>query len=118
MQNQSWKIRFKGGKGDRSLASINFFSVDHSIQAWVKADGCPEKPAVSDEPKTVDDGTAVERKTYGPGKEGAEVILFTISGGGHAWPGRDAKIRFLGKSTKNISANDLMWEFFMRHPMK
>ena len=24
----------------------------------------------------------------------------------------------LGKSTKDISANDLMWEFFQKHPMK
>lgn len=24
----------------------------------------------------------------------------------------------LGKTTSNISANDLMWEFFKRHPMK
>ena len=44
-------------------------------------------------------------------------ILFTISGGGHTWPGQDPKAQFLGKSTKNISANDLMWEFFQRHPL-
>ena len=30
-------------------------------------------------------------KTYGPGKDGAEVILFVINGGGHAWPGRNAR---------------------------
>lgn len=39
------------------------------------------------------------------------------NGGGHTWPGRDT-VRFLGKSTHNISANDLMWDFFKRHPMK
>jgi poly(3-hydroxybutyrate) depolymerase len=31
--------------------------------------------------------------------------------------GRDPRVEFLGKSTKNISANDQMWEFFKRHPM-
>ncbi|MGO9112397.1 MAG: alpha/beta hydrolase family esterase [Thermoguttaceae bacterium] len=111
-------VPFKGGAGERSLASINFFSVDRSIQAWVKANGCPEKPAVADEAKKFDDGTTVQRKTYGPGKDDSEVVLFVINGGGHAWPGRDAKLQFLGKSTKNISANDLMWEFFKWHPMK
>jgi polyhydroxybutyrate depolymerase len=65
-----------------------------------------------------DDGTTVERRTCGPGQDGAEVVLFVIHGGGHAWPGRDVNLPFLGKSTKNISANDLMWEFFKRHPMK
>jgi polyhydroxybutyrate depolymerase len=69
-------------------------------------------------PTKIDDGTTVQRKTYGPGKDGAEVILFVINGGGHTWPGREIGQRLLGKSTKNISANDLMWEFFKRHPMK
>jgi polyhydroxybutyrate depolymerase len=111
-------LPFKGGIGDKSLARIVFVSVDETIRAWVKADGCPEKPVVTDMPKKSDDGTSVQRKTYGPGKNGAEVVLFVINGGGHTWPGRDPKVQFLGKSTKNISANDLMWEFFKRHPMK
>jgi polyhydroxybutyrate depolymerase len=109
---------FKGGKGDRSLASINFYSVDHSIRAWVKANGCPEKPVVTDLPDKADDGMTVRRKTYGPGRDGAEVVLVEIEGGGHTWPGRDPVVRFLGKSTKDISANDLMWEFFKKHPMR
>ena len=78
----------------------------------------PETPVATVEPKKTDDGTTVQRKTYGPGKAGAEVVLFVINGGGHTWPGRDPRVRFLGKSTQNISANDLMWEFFQRHPMK
>jgi poly(3-hydroxybutyrate) depolymerase len=45
-------------------------------------------------------------------------LAIEIMGGGHTWPGRDPKVRFLGKYTKNISANDLMWEFFKKHPMK
>jgi polyhydroxybutyrate depolymerase len=109
-------LPFKGGKG-KGVSGTDFYSVEHSTQAWIKTDGCPEKPVVKDLPKKVADGTTVQRKTYGPGKDGAEVILFTINGGGHTWPGRDT-IRFLGKSTHNISANDLMWEFFKRHPMK
>ena len=54
------------------------------------------------------DGTVVEIKTYGSGKEGAKVVLVIIEGGGHTWPGRETPLTFLGKSTKNDSANDLM----------
>jgi polyhydroxybutyrate depolymerase len=108
---------FNGGKGTRSVTRTRFFSVEHSIMAWVKADGCPETPVITDMPKKADDGTTVRRKTYGPGKEETEVVLFVIDGGGHTWPGRDTA-RFLGTSTHSISANDLMWEFFQRHPMK
>ncbi len=107
-------LPFKGGIGEKSIAQVVFVSVDHTIQTWVKADGCPEKPVVTDEPKKADDGTTVQRKTYGPGRDGAEVVLFTIHGGGHTWPGRDPRVQFLGKSTQNISANDLMWTFFQQ----
>jgi polyhydroxybutyrate depolymerase len=110
-------LPFKGGKG-KGVSGTDFYSVDHSIQAWVKANGCPETPVVTDEPKKTDDGTCIQRKTYGPGEAGAEVVLLVINGGGHTWPGRDPRVRFLGKSTQNTSANDLMWEFFKKHPMK
>jgi polyhydroxybutyrate depolymerase len=33
-------------------------------------------------------------------------------------PKEEPRLKVLGKSTKNISANDLMWEFFEKHPMK
>jgi polyhydroxybutyrate depolymerase len=107
---------FGGGKG-KGVSGTNFFSVEHSIRAWVKADGCPEMPVITDEPYRADQRITVQRTTYGPGKDGSEVVLITINGGGHTWPGRDT-VGFLGKSTHEISANDLMWEFFKKHPMK
>jgi polyhydroxybutyrate depolymerase len=109
---------FGGGRVDFGLSTVNFYSVEHSIGAWVKANGCPQQPAIADEPDEADDGMTVERQTHGPGKDGAEVVLMIIKGGGHTWPGRDPSFPHLGKSTKDISANDLMWEFFEKHPKK
>ena len=107
---------FKGGLGT-GLSGTNFYSVEHSIRAWVKANGCPETPEITELPDKVDDGTKVTRQSYGPGKNKSEVVLYIIHGGGHTWPGRDSRVsNQLGKSTKDISANDLMWEFFKRHP--
>lgn len=108
---------FKGGKG-KGLSGTEFYSVDHSIQAWVKANGCDKEPVVTTIPDTAKDGTTITRKTYGSGKDGSEVVLVVIENGGHTWPGQEPRLRFLGKSTKNVSANDLMWEFFQKHPMK
>ncbi|MBC7817438.1 MAG: dienelactone hydrolase family protein [Planctomycetaceae bacterium] len=109
---------FQGGRGEDSLTGTKFYSVEHSINAWVKANGCDEKPAVTELPDKTDDGTRVTRKVWSNGREGSEVILFEIQGGGHTWPGRPAAVRFLGTTTRDINANDLMWEFFQRHPMK
>jgi polyhydroxybutyrate depolymerase len=109
---------FKGGKGTRSISGTDFYSVDHSIKAWVRANGCPEEPVVIKLPDTVEDGMTVTKKSYGPGKGGAEVVLIEIEGGGHTWPGQEPRVKFLGKTTKDISANELIWEFFQKHPMK
>ncbi|HVC98315.1 MAG TPA: PHB depolymerase family esterase [Pirellulales bacterium] len=108
---------FHGGKGERSASGTSFLSVEHTIGAWVTANGCPETPTVAQEPNKSGDGMTVERRTYGPGNGGAEVVLIAIEGGGHTWPGRQPRFALLGKSTKDISANDVMWEFFQRHPM-
>ena len=67
-------------------------------------------------PDTADDGTRVERESYGPGQEGTEVILYRIEGGGHTWPGRPWTLSWLGKTTRDIVANDLIWDFFEKHP--
>ena len=97
---------------------LSFKSVEDTVCIWAEANGCPEEPAIEDMPDKADDGTTVVRKKYGSGKEDTEVILYTIQGGGHTWPGEKSPVAFLGKSTFDISANDLIWEFFQEHPMK
>jgi len=106
------------GPSDRTPKFLAFKSVEETIKVCAKANGCSQDPDISTLPDSADDGTTVERKTYRPGKEGADVILFVIEGGGHTWPGQEPPVGFIGKSTKDISANDLIWEFFQRHPME
>ncbi len=109
---------FEGGRGERSLSQTDFHSVAHSVGCWISANGCQPEPIVTEEPVKVADGTRVIRKTWAGGTNGAVVMLIEIVGGGHTWPGRQAVLLFLGKSTKNISANDELWEFFKRHPRR
>jgi polyhydroxybutyrate depolymerase len=109
---------FKGGRGERSLSQTEFHSVEHSIGCWIKANECTSEQTVIEEPVKVEDGTKVTRKAWSGGKAGAEVVLVEIAGAGHTWPGRQPPLLFLGKSTKNISANEAMWEFFKKHPRK
>ena len=108
---------FAGGTGRKSLSSIHFHSVAESIRAWVDADHCREPPRVVAIPSAPGDTTRVHSETYAPCKDGAEVVLYVVTGGGHAWPGRQPRLGFLGTSTTSISANDRMWEFFQRHPL-
>ncbi|MBY0524012.1 MAG: dienelactone hydrolase family protein [Gemmataceae bacterium] len=93
-------------------------SVDDSIQTWVKLNGCEEKPKATEELTKEGEELKVTRKVYPAGKVGAEVILITIEGGGHTWPGQKPPASFMGKSTLAVSANDLIWEFFKKHSLK
>jgi polyhydroxybutyrate depolymerase len=45
-------------------------------------------------------------------------VLVVIEEGGHTWPGQEPLVGFIGKSAKNVSANDLIWEFFQKHKLK
>ncbi|MHB1038148.1 MAG: CE1 family esterase [Pirellulales bacterium] len=107
-----------GGPSGRTPKFLGFKSVEDTIKICAKANGCPEEPKTDKLPDKAGDGTPVTKNTYGPGKDGSEVVLFIIEGGGHTWPGQQPPVGFIGKSTKNISANDLIWEFFEKHPMQ
>jgi polyhydroxybutyrate depolymerase len=109
-------VPFEAGKGKKP-SFVKFEDVEGSIRTWVKLNGCEETPKTETLSKDGDE-TKVTRKIYGGGKEGAEVVLIVIEDGGHTWPGQQPPVGFIGKSAKNISANDLMWEFFQKHPMK
>ncbi len=113
-------VPFNGGKGKLDSSGTDFYSVEYSIQSWVKANVCNNQPTIEALPDKANDGTKVIRKSYGNGKADSEVVLIKIEGGGHTWPGREfgPELKILGKSTKDISANDLMWEFFQKHPMQ
>jgi len=85
-------------------------SVSYAVTFWVKHNGCSETPQR-------EETGSIRREIYRGGKEGTEVVLYTIKGGGHAWPGGEAFL--LGaEPTREISATDVIWEFFMRHPKK
>jgi polyhydroxybutyrate depolymerase len=110
-------VPFDGPERSR-LGIVPFRSVDATIKAWVEADGCPAEPKITELPDANKDGMIVTKKVYGPGKNDTEVILIEVKDGGHTWPGRPSPLKRLGKTTNNISANDVIWEFFQRHPMK
>jgi len=108
-------VPFESAKGTPLF--MKFKSVEDSIQTWVKLNGCEEEPKTDTLSKDGDE-MKVTRKTYADGKDGSEVVLIVIEEGGHTWPGQQPAVGLLGKSAKNISASDLMWEFFQKHPMK
>ena len=83
---------------------------------FARLNGCAPEPMVAAEPDTVTDGTRVRRSSYGGCREGHDVVLFTIEGGGHTWPGGPPVGRSVGRVTRDLDANRAMLDFFDRHP--
>lgn len=96
-----------------------FLSVPETLKIWIPANHCATEPVMTAVPDQADDGTRVMRRTYTPSADGAEIVVYAIEGGGHTWPGSPhPQLEFLGKTTLDISANDLIWDFFVRHPRR
>ena len=89
--------------------------VEESVRIWAKLNGCTDKPT-TDLIHEGGDDLKVTRQTYGEGRDKSEVVLIIIEGGGHTWPGQAPPLGYLGRSSKKVSANDLMWDFFQKHP--
>jgi polyhydroxybutyrate depolymerase len=93
-------------------------SVDESVRLWVHHNQCSSSPVNTLEPdRDPKDGTRVRREEYGQGKGGTEVILYAIEGGGHTWPGGHQYLPawIIGKTSRDIDANEVIWDFFKKH---
>jgi polyhydroxybutyrate depolymerase len=81
--------------------------VQESVQTWVKLNGCDEQPRMDTISKDGDE-MQVTRKTYGGGKDGSEVVLVLIEGGGHTWPGQPPPVGFrVGQKLEHISHTNI-----------
>jgi hypothetical protein len=53
--------------GRRIGRSVRHRSVEHSLRAWVRANGCREEPATEALPDKASDGTTLTVRTYASG---------------------------------------------------
>lgn len=106
---------FHGGHGPKSAPGNIHRSVDETIQAWRKVNGAMNPPSEVEMPDKANDGTTVTRYVYASPTDPQSVVLYKIVGGGHTWPGQAKLERRLGPATLDISANEIMWEFFKSH---
>lgn len=93
-------------------------SVNESVDFWVKQNKCSTTAVLVEEPdRDPDDGTRVQRTEYLNGSNKTEVVLYSIEGGGHTWPGGFQYLPawVIGKTSRDINANEVIWAFFKKH---
>lgn len=114
-------VPYEGGEiigGIRKIKLGKVLSVDESVGFWVKKNMCSNEPVITEEPdRDPRDGTRVTRTQYINNNDGSEVILYSIDGGGHTWPGGVQYLpeRIIGKTCRDIDANEIIWSFFRKH---
>ncbi len=89
-------------------------SIPNIMAAWAKRNGCPtgntEKPVAPD----------VTRVSFNCPPADA-TILYRVTDGGHTWPGSEfsqAAASLVGPTTMSVSADAVMWDFFVNHPRR
>ena len=79
---------------------------------WISRLGCSSQPRVSGK-------SPIRKETYTNANSGCEVVIYTIEGGGHTWPGTVVgNWRNRSEPMQEVPASRLIWEFFTRHPKR
>ncbi|MFI5184285.1 MAG: alpha/beta hydrolase family esterase, partial [Vicinamibacteria bacterium] len=105
-----------GGALLRSRGEV--VSTAASARFWVEQERCAPKPETASLPDLdATDGTTVRRESYRGCSGRAEVVVYTIEGGGHTWPGGSQYLspRIVGAVSRDVDASSLILEFFARH---
>jgi polyhydroxybutyrate depolymerase len=104
-------VPYHGGLSPDPFNPLTFPDVRTWTADWARRNRCKSDPLEA--PVTA----RVRRLAYGNCAESADVVLYTIEGGGHTWPGgEDLPEWLLGPTTHEVNATRLMWEFYLRHP--
>jgi polyhydroxybutyrate depolymerase len=126
--SQPVSILFMHGTGD-PMVHINgglilrdrgrSISLEDAARFWRNWDQSSPTPVVRDLPDREREGTRVHRETWSRGKQGTEVVVYTIEGGGHTWPGgpQYLPVALVGKASRNLDATQVIWEFFQHHSL-
>ena len=101
---------FEGSDGSTGAGQI-FLSVRRSVSEWARGLGCDGLPIIS-RPSSEVELSTFQRCISGE----SDVLLYTILGGGHTWPGAIALApQVVGMTTQQVNASQVMWDFFAAH---
>jgi polyhydroxybutyrate depolymerase len=94
--------------------SFIFSSIADFALSWAERNGCDLTAQVLD---PIGDVSGVQYTTC---DDNADVVFYTVAGGGHTWPGAILTRftdQFGGYVTQDMSASETMWEFFARYQL-
>lgn len=121
LEDKQWP--YEGGYGEPAFGFIPqgereeykkiMVLIHDSIADWAKRNGCAPTPQI-------ENSGSITKETYGKCENNAEVIHYKIKDAGHTWPQGYQYFdeSYVGKTSQEINANEVIWEFFKKHSLK
>ncbi len=101
-------VPFEQGDGPVRQDEREYWPVMQSLGIWLASNGCPATPAMHNERQG-----RVHVATYDHCHDGNNVVLYTIEGWPHIWPGRYFTSDLdPGDPLYNFDAAQIIWAFF------
>lgn len=107
-------IATMGGRG----MGGKVISAQETTEFWAKQNRTTAKPVVTELPDIdPNDSTRVRRAVFSKGAQGSEVVFYTITNGGHTWPGGFQYLgeAIIGKTSRDLQASETVLGFFWGH---
>ena len=101
-------VPYYSGRTGASFPGVPVIGVEQNLINWARLDGC--RPVAT----RARPASMVLRQTWAGCTRRAAVILYTVEGGGHAWPGSPITLPVgtFGRTTHQVDATALMIRFF------
>jgi polyhydroxybutyrate depolymerase len=111
-------VPYGGGKITDDGGEV--LGVEATAELWAKTDECRRDCTEIPVPdRTAQDSCYPQCFEWSRGRDGTDVVIYRIIGGGHTWPGHPLGLLssfFLGKVCLDFDASELIWKFFWEHP--
>jgi polyhydroxybutyrate depolymerase len=105
-------VPYASGATGRSVPGVPVVGALQNLEAWARLDRCHPTPVTSTP------APDIVRRRWSGCRAGSSVVLYTVVGGGHTWPGSPVVLSAaaFGPTTESVSATQLMLAFFDAHP--
>jgi polyhydroxybutyrate depolymerase len=110
-------VPYRGGRITDDGGEV--LGVEATVELWTKIDRCRDCVEIPVLDGSAQDGCYPQGFEWSRGRDGTDVVLYRIIGGGHTWPGNPPSLLsslFLGKVCLDFDASEVIWKFFWDHP--
>ena len=95
-------------------STVPYLLVPPTMAVWISQNECTDTTTVDLPDIDTTDQCTVTKSVYAPCDEEVEVVLYTINGGGHTWPGAPIQI---GITCYDIDGSTEIWNFFRQYTL-